>query len=55
MLAQPQSRVGDSVWIPGRAASPLAWDDEIVFKPNRAHFVIPAKQAAGLRELESRA
>jgi len=55
MLSQPQSRVGDSVWIPGRAALPLAWDDEIMFESNQTRFVIPAKQAGGLRELESRA
>ena len=41
--------------IPGRVASPLAWDDEVMFGIKQTRFAIPAKQVADLRELESRA
>ncbi|WP_148229282.1 hypothetical protein [Oceanithermus profundus] len=55
-LLKNWSRLGDTVWIPGRAASPLAWDDEVAVKLQvdfvQPFFVIPAKQARGLRELD---
>jgi len=53
-LRNPRPRLGDPVRTCGRAASPLAWDDEIAVKLQvdfvQPFFVLPAKQATGLHE-----
>lgn len=45
MLVQPQSRLGGSVWTPAFAGVTN------IYQPDKS-FVIPVKQAVGLRELD---